>query len=260
MKISIFLFFSLLLTCIIATEQILPPQEISLENTITSRQTVKGDGYGGEGYTVLPVLRNEKPPCTAILIHGLGGSGEEWGFISLALSFFSLNYVKFIIPSAERRDVTYLNERLPSWFNIFRRSGLTTTLNKEELLNSADRMNKIIKGEIDAGVPSERIFVIGFSQGGAVALTTFLRSERTLAGVIGVATWLPLDNEYPGALSDKIRKRDTLLIHVSTMRHSSETHISLTKTLIPSTNCLLILTLDVPSFCFFLNRERKIPP
>lgn len=216
MKVLIFLFCSLLLTGIIATEQVLSPQDVSLESAITSRQTIKGDGYGGEGYTVLPVLRNEKPPCTAILIHGLGGTGEEWGFISLALSFFSLNYVKFIIPSAERRNVTYLGETLPSWFNIFRRSGLTTRLNREELLDSVGRMNNIIKGEIDNGVPSERIFVIGFSQGGAVALTTFLRSSRTLAGVIGVATWLPLDKEYPDLLSDKIRKRDTLLIHVST--------------------------------------------
>lgn len=216
MKILIFLFCSILLTTIIATAQVLSPQDVSLQSTITSRQTIKGDGYGGEGYTVLPVLRNEKPGCTAILIHGLGGTGEEWGFISLALSFFSLNYVKFIIPSAELRDVTYLNEKLPSWFNIFRRSGLTTRLNRGELLDSVGRMNNIIQGEIAAGVPSERIFVIGFSQGGAVALTTFLRSSQTLAGVIGVATWLPLDNEYPAFLSDRIRKRDTLLIHVST--------------------------------------------
>jgi lysophospholipase I len=32
----------------------------------------------------------------------------------------------------------------------------------------------------------------GFSQGGAVALTTALRSKRKLAAVVGMSTWVPM--------------------------------------------------------------------
>jgi phospholipase/carboxylesterase len=42
----------------------------------------------------------------------------------------------------------------------------------------------LIDKEIAGGLPSERVVVAGFSQGGAVALMA-LRSEHKLAGVIG---------------------------------------------------------------------------
>lgn len=178
-----------------------------------SRQAVAGDGHGGEGYTVLPVLRNEEP-ATAILIHGLGGTGEEWGFVSLALSFFSLNFVKFIMPTAPIRPVTYLRKELPSWYDILYIHDFEAKVNRTELLESVSRINLIIRGEISAGVSQRRIFLIGFSQGGGVALTTFLRNQFKLAGCIGVATWLPLDDEYPQELSPAVSNKQILLMHV----------------------------------------------
>lgn len=185
-----------------------------LLNLKTGRQAVKGDGYGGEGYTVLPLLREEKP-ATAVVIHGLGGSGEEWGFISLALSFFSLNYVKFIMPSASTQYVTYLNETMPSWFDIRSFNENTSNINRSQMLQSVKRINRIVDGEVQSGVEPGRIFIIGFSQGGALALTSFLRSPRPLAGCIGVATWLPLEREYPDSLSNAIVDKDILMLHVS---------------------------------------------
>jgi len=49
------------------------------------------------------------------------------------------------------------------------------------------------------GIPSDRIVVAGFSQGGAVALL-MLRSDKKLAGVVGLSTYLPL-REEEGAIS-----------------------------------------------------------
>lgn len=178
-----------------------------------ARQTISGDGYGGEGFTVLPALRDETP-ATAIMLHGLGGSGEEWGFITLALSFFSLNFVKFIIPTAPSRNVVYLNKAIPSWFDIYSLRNLSYLINSTQLFESKQRVDQIIKGEVNAGVPYQRIFIIGFSQGGALALTTFLRSKYNIAGCMGVATWLPLPDSYPGMLSESIRDRKLLLMHV----------------------------------------------
>lgn len=182
--------------------------------TTNGRQTLSGDGYGGEGYTVLPVLRDE-PPATVIIIHGLGGTGEEWGYVSLAMSFFALNYVKFIIPRAPYQYVTYLDEEIPSWYDIRFIRDYQTSVNNTQLLESVDRIHDIIRAEINVGVQSNRIAIVGFSQGGGLALTAFLRSPFELAGCVGVATWLPNDDLYPTNLSPTVADKQVLLLHVS---------------------------------------------
>lgn len=228
-----------------------------------SRQSVSGDGYGGTGFTVMPVLRNEEP-ATAILIHGLGGTGEELGFVSLALSFFSLNYVKFILPTAPTRPVTYLgNKELPSWYDIFIIRDFGASVNRTELLESVARVDRIIEGEIKAGVPQNRIFVLGFSQGGGVALTTFLRSSFNLAGCIGVATWLPLAVDYPELLSPTASNKQILLLHVC--YHATFSFLlfflkSLFLLIFTNPHVGFLCRCISQLFIFFLNRVLRTPP
>jgi phospholipase/carboxylesterase len=50
----------------------------------------------------------------------------------------------------------------------------------------------LISRENDRGVPSSRIFLVGFSQGGAVALANGLRREAGLAGIVALSTYLPM--------------------------------------------------------------------
>lgn len=57
-------------------------------------------------------------------------------------------------------------------------------------------MEQLIEAEERAGIPSSRIIVGGFSQGGAVALL-MLRSHKKLAGVVGLSTYLALTDEEP---------------------------------------------------------------
>lgn len=45
-------------------------------------------------------------------------------------------------------------------------------------------VEELVKSEMAAGVPSERVVVAGFSQGGAIALM-MLRSQLKLAAVVG---------------------------------------------------------------------------
>ena len=46
--------------------------------------------------------------------------------------------------------------------------------------------------ENQRGIPCDRIFLAGFSQGGAVAYTTALTHPAPLAGVIALSTYLPV--------------------------------------------------------------------
>lgn len=192
---------------------------LSFPQVNTKREAQPGDGYGGAGFTVQALF--DEQPATVIMLHGLGGNGREWAVLSLGLSIFSLNYVKFIIPSAENASVTYLNSIvMPSWYDILFIRGTVSEVDEDDLLKSVARVNRIIDGEIAAGVPADRIFLVGFSQGGGLALSAFLRSKTVLGGCIGVATWLPRHEDFETFggdvnVSRAIQSRDVQMIHVS---------------------------------------------
>lgn len=60
------------------------------------------------------------------------------------------------------------------------------------MLETVSSLNALISEEVDAGLPSSRIVLGGFSQGGAMSLLTGLTSERKLGGVVCLSGWLPL--------------------------------------------------------------------
>ncbi len=181
------------------------------------RQSLRTDGYGGEG-SLIPALATENKPATVIVLHGLGGNGNEWAYLFLPVSLLSLTYVNFILPTAASRPVTYMKASMPSWFDITKLD-TNVQLNRTDLKRSVQRVNRIVEGEIRKGISSERIFLMGFSQGGAVALTAFLQSRRILGGCMGVATWLPLRHRYMDRKSDKVKKKKILLLHVSFLKN-----------------------------------------
>ena len=55
-----------------------------------------------------------------------------------------------------------------------------------------------IAEEEKLGIDRSRIVIGGFSQGGALALySAFSKSQKSLAGVIALSTWLPLYKTFP---------------------------------------------------------------
>jgi len=64
---------------------------------------------------------------------------------------------------------------------------------------SIDYVTKLVQAEMDAGIPSERIILGGFSQGGHIALKTALQHPARLAGCLALSTWMePAPFEIPG--------------------------------------------------------------
>lgn len=82
---------------------------------------------------------------------------------------------------------------------------------------SAARINTIIQQEIDKGVDPKRIVIAGFSQGGALALHTALRSPHALGGCVALSTWLPLRDAYPAAISPAAKGLKILQVQYSTV-------------------------------------------
>lgn len=57
-------------------------------------------------------------------------------------------------------------------------------------------LNSLIQEEISAGIPSDRIVLGGFSQGGAMSIFSGLTSTVKLAGVVALSSWLLLHKAF----------------------------------------------------------------
>ena len=132
-------------------------------------------------------FNNDK--ASIIWLHGLGADGYDFAPIVQELDLAS---VRFILPHAPEMPVTRNNGYImPAWYDVY---GLTPISHEDEagIKVSQSYINTLIQNELDLGVPSERIVLAGFSQGGAMALYTALRYPKRLAGVLALSTYMPL--------------------------------------------------------------------
>jgi len=64
------------------------------------------------------------------------------------------------------------------------------------MLESKRQISQIITDEINSGTSASRIFLGGFSQGGAMSLLVGLTGERKLAALAVLSGWLPLKDRF----------------------------------------------------------------
>jgi len=136
-----------------------------------------------------------KHTATVIFMHGLGDTGHGWAPV-----FQSIRspHIKYICPTAPTIPVTLnMGMQMPSWFDI---KGLNINADEDEqgIKKAAAAVHSWLEDEIKSGIPSERILLGGFSQGGGLALYSTLTFDKALAGVIGLSCWMPLHKQVPG--------------------------------------------------------------
>ncbi|KAI0717952.1 Phospholipase/carboxylesterase [Fomitopsis betulina] len=144
----------------------------------------------------LTVNARTKHSATVIFIHGLGDSGHGWKPVADMFSRdAALGHIKWVLPHAPTMAVTANSGmQMPSWFDIFDFDARATE-DEVGMLKAVTSINKLIQAEVDAGIPSNRILIGGFSQGGAMSLLTALTAERKFAGVAVLSGWLPLSKK-----------------------------------------------------------------
>jgi phospholipase/carboxylesterase len=105
--------------------------------------------------------------------------------------------IRFIFPHAPVRPVTCNSGyEMRAWYDIY---SLEDFEHEDEagLIASQQILNSLIDKEVQRGIPTERIVIMGFSQGGAVALFAGLRHAQRLAGIGALSTYLPLHKTPP---------------------------------------------------------------
>jgi phospholipase/carboxylesterase len=128
--------------------------------------------------------------ASVIWLHGLGADGGDFVPVVPYLELPADAGVRFVFPNAPVRPVTVNGGmRMPAWYDILEMN-IDRKIDQASLDISAQQIGDLIEREIAAGVPSERIFLFGFSQGGAVAYHTALRYPKKLGGVAALSTYL----------------------------------------------------------------------
>jgi phospholipase/carboxylesterase len=129
------------------------------------------------------------PTASVIWLHGLGADGNDFVPVVKTLN---LPHVRFILPHALYKKVTANNGyEMRAWYDVF---GFTVGSREDEagIRESQAYIESLIAKEVKRGIPSNRIVLAGFSQGGAVVLYSGLRHADKLGGVMALSTYLPL--------------------------------------------------------------------
>jgi len=135
----------------------------------------------------------EKTEYTIIWLHGLGADGNDFVPLVPELRLPESLAIKFIFPHAPVRPITLNNGyKMRAWFDMFSLDRSNNT-DEKDLLNSVGWINQFIDQEIENGVPSTKILLAGFSQGGVIAFHAGLRYPKKLAGIMALSTYLPFD-------------------------------------------------------------------
>ena len=132
------------------------------------------------------------PVATVIVLHGLGADGHDFVPVCRELDLSALGAVRYVLPHAPKRPVTINGGYvMRAWYDI-READLLRREDEASLRESQAQIDALIAAEIARGVPSERIVLMGFSQGCAMTLMTGLRQPNRLAGLVGLSGYLPL--------------------------------------------------------------------
>lgn len=137
------------------------------------------------------VIIEPAQPATAsvIWLHGLGADGHDFEPIVPELKLPPTTAIRFIFPHAPSIPVTINGGYvMPAWYDILAMD-IDRKVDVQQLEASAQAVAKLIDREIEKGIPSERIVLAGFSQGGAVAYQTALSYPKPLAGLLAMSTY-----------------------------------------------------------------------
>jgi len=131
-----------------------------------------------------------KHTATVIFMHGLGDSGYGWKPVADQLARDpSFQHIKWVLPHAPVVQCTANGGMpMPGWFDIIT-FDFTGPEDESGILQSRENVNKVIEQEINEAIPSNRIVVGGFSQGGSMTLVTGLTSPHRLAGLTVLSGW-----------------------------------------------------------------------
>ena len=124
-----------------------------------------------------------------ILLHGFTMDGKDMDYYKEKIKQIYPNVnIHFIAPNAPQIPISiYDNEKLNSWYDYYTPNcDKEPEINEEQLIKNRSKIHQLISKEIDYHKnDSERVFLVGMSQGCCMALDSGLTYPKRLGGIIG---------------------------------------------------------------------------
>lgn len=156
-------------------------------------------------------LETSQPIEKAIIwLHGLGADGKD---LHPVANILNLDSTRHVFPNAPVIPVS-LNGGMPmrAWFDVQHLED-ASGINLLQTQASCQAIHKLIDEQIESGINSENIFLIGFSQGGSVAIAAGLSYPQQLAGIAGLSTFFPNPKTIPLQFSHANKPGKMFLAH-----------------------------------------------
>jgi phospholipase/carboxylesterase len=151
------------------------------------------------------------PDAAVIWLHGLGADGNDFVPVVPELGLEGLG-VRFVFPHAPMRPVTVNGGMvMRAWYDIY-----DVDIGREDeagVRTSQSHVQALIEREIRRGIGASRLVLAGFSQGGAIALHTGLRTPQRLAGILALSCYLPLGDSLAAEQAPDARSVPIFMAH-----------------------------------------------
>lgn len=131
-----------------------------------------------------------------ILLHGRGATARD---ILLLAQEWNAPGVAYLAPQAAN------NTWYPNRFIV------PVAANEPWLSSALAAVDRVLEGVVTAGIPPERTLLLGFSQGGCLALEYAARHPRRYGGVIGLSAGLIENGDQPRTYSGSLAGVPVLL-------------------------------------------------
>lgn len=160
-------------------------------DSAAARQSVTGSEAAPAASLETVVVETGPAPTAAVVwLHGLGADGHDFEPIVPQLDWPGAPDIRYVFPHAPVRPVT-INGGMPmrAWYDIL---SLTSARghDRQGIVDSVNAVAELLRRQIEDGIPSRRIILAGFSQGGAIALQLALRFPEPLGGVMALSSYL----------------------------------------------------------------------
>ncbi|KAG9247422.1 putative phospholipase [Calycina marina] len=98
---------------------------------------------------------------------------------------------------------------MPGWYDIMGFADLSARNDEVGIKHSQAYIHSLVEAEISSGIPSTRIVLCGFSQGGAISLFSGLTSPKPLGGIVGLSCYLLLHDTFKKFIPQDDPNRET---------------------------------------------------
>lgn len=146
-----------------------------------------------------------------IWLHGLGADGYDFKPL---IPMLGLSGVRVTLPHAPEMAVTINGGAvMPAWYDIRSLGDSPDRESAEDIEASAKAISALLDRAVARVGGSERVALVGFSQGGAMALHVGLRYPQKLAGIAFLSAYLVLPERLHKEASQANRETSVLACH-----------------------------------------------